>query len=94
MDFDLFSVFITIPWLAAIPAAVFYWLYHRFRLKIVLAAALLWAAYLLYELAIFSGLLCEEDCNIRVDLLIVYPLLAVMSFFAIIRILMKRKQVS
>ncbi|MCF6320696.1 MAG: hypothetical protein L3J32_02880 [Rhizobiaceae bacterium] len=83
MFYEVFAIFTTSPWLAAIPALLFFWMYNRFKLKVILYTALLWAVYLIYELGIYFGLLCDEDCNIRIDLFAIYPLLAVMSLLAI-----------
>lgn len=47
------------------------------------AAAVLWLAYALYELLVYVRLLCSGDCNIRVDLLLVWPLLVVVNGVAL-----------
>lgn len=86
MFYEVFVIFVERPWVALVPAMIFYLLYYPFRLKLVLAAALLWTVYSLYELGIWNGLFCDQDCNIRVDLLAIYPLLAVISGLAILRI--------
>lgn len=86
MFYEVFAIFVEQPWLALIPAAVFYLLYYSFRLKLVLTAALIWTVYSIYELGIWNGLLCDQDCNIRVDLLVIYPLLAAFSGLAILQI--------
>ena len=86
MFYDLFAVFIEQPWIALVPAVIFFLLYSPFRLKFVLTAALLWTVYSIYELAIWAGLFCDQDCNIRIDLLAIYPILAVISGLAILRI--------
>lgn len=41
----------------------------------VLAWALLWAAYAVYESLVHARVLCSGECNIRVDLLLIYPVL-------------------
>ena len=41
-----------------------------------LALAALWLAYAGYEYLMFRRVLCSGECNIRVDLLALYPLLA------------------
>jgi len=85
--YEAFAVFVTMPWLAIIPAIVFYGAYRRWPFKLVLTAALLWLIYMLYELAMLYGILCGEDCNIRVDLLAIYPLLAGISVLALVQII-------
>lgn len=85
MFYELFAIFVEQPWIAVAPAVVFYLLYYPFRLKLVLVAAALWTIYSVYELGIWNGLFCDQDCNIRVDLLVIYPLLAVISGLAILQ---------
>jgi len=70
------------PWLALIPAAGFGALYAARRKPLALAASLGWAAYVGYELAVQRS--CP-DCNIRVDLFLVYGVLVVLSVGAIIK---------
>ena len=40
-----------------------------------LRLALCWLAYAGYELLVYFRVLCSGDCNIRVDLLLIYPVL-------------------
>ena len=59
--------------LLSIPTAIlFFVLYVRSRQRKSLTAALLWLLPLPYEVVILST--CGSECNIRVDLLIVFPL--------------------
>lgn len=37
--------------------------------------ALAWGAYSVYEYLMYRRVLCSGECNIRVDLLLIYPLL-------------------
>lgn len=48
----------------------------------VILAALLWAAYAVYEYYVANGTLCDANCNIRVDLLLAWPLLGISTFYA------------
>ena len=45
-------------------------------------AALLWSAYAVYEYFIANGTLCDANCNIRVDLVLFFPILGVASWLA------------
>jgi hypothetical protein len=45
-------------------------------------AAVLWSAYAIYEYYVANGTLCDANCNIRVDLLLFFPMLALASFVA------------
>lgn len=76
--------FIIIGIIAAIGCAVL-WSYSRGRIVLITGGA--WVAYALYETWVQRT--CTGECNIRVDLLLIYPLLLVLSllslFFAIRR---------
>ena len=76
------AVLIEQPWLAAMPGVVFLWLWARARRRLVLAAAGAWLLYLPYEYAMKWRILCSGECNIRVDLLLLYPALVVLSILA------------
>ena len=41
----------------------------------ILVLAVFWVAYALYEYLMFTRILCSGECNIRVDLLLIYPAL-------------------
>ena len=41
----------------------------------ILASGLLWLAYAVYEYQVAAGILCDADCNIRVDLVLFFPVL-------------------
>lgn len=45
-------------------------------------AAILWLAYAVWEHQISTGVLCDKDCNIRVDLVLFFPVLGVATFLA------------
>lgn len=75
----ILGIFIGWPFLALVPAAIFAVLYLGCRRPLVLAAALAWLAYFPYEQAMKLRILCSGECNIRVDLLLFYPLLALVS---------------
>jgi hypothetical protein len=46
-------------------------------------AVTLWAAYSVYEYYVANGTLCDANCNIRVDLVFFFPLLAGATYLAI-----------
>ncbi len=80
----ILGVFIGWPFLALAPAALFAVLYLRCRRPVVLVAMLAWLAYFPYEQAMKLRILCSGECNIRVDLLLLYPLLMLVSVLALI----------
>ena len=80
----ILGMFIGWPFLALVPAVLFAAMYFRCRRPVVLIAALAWLAYFPYEQAMKLRILCSGECNIRVDLLLLYPLLALLSLWAIV----------
>jgi hypothetical protein len=78
------SVFISRPLLALVPAAVFALLYRASGRRLAAAAAVLWILYTPYEYGMHRRWLCTGECNIRVDLLLLYPLLWIVSLAAVI----------
>ncbi|HEX5239094.1 MAG TPA: hypothetical protein VFW39_11615 [Sphingomicrobium sp.] len=53
------------------------------RSRAAWCSAGLWGAYAPYELGIQNRFLCSGDCDIRVDLIFIAPILAIASFIAI-----------
>lgn len=66
----------------ALLAAIWsFWVFRRGRDRGVLLRGLLWLAYAVYEYLMFKRVLCSGECNIRVDLLLIYPILFGVSFW-------------
>jgi hypothetical protein len=76
------GVLIAYPLLALAPAMLFLGLFAVTRRRLALAAGLLWLAYVPYEYGMKLRILCSGECNIRVDLLMVYPALIGLSLAA------------
>ena len=72
------------PLLAALPAVIFAILFFVTKKRPVRVAAISWLVYLLYEYAMKFRILCSDECNIRVDLLLIYPALLVISFVGLV----------
>jgi hypothetical protein len=81
---SVLGIFVGAPWLAIVPAVVFGLVYRRTRVRAVLVAAATWLMYFLYEEGMRRRILCSGECNIRVDLLLIYPLLLAISMFAVL----------
>lgn len=81
------AVLIEQPWLAAAPLAVFLVLYALLRNRLVLAAAAAWLLYLPYEYSLKLRILCTGECNIRIDLLVLYPALVFISAAGVVAFL-------
>ena len=67
-----------------IPAAGFFLLYMRSHRKRVAITAASWLLYTVYEYGMKVRWLCSGECNIRVDLLLLYPMLLLASIVALI----------
>ena len=65
------------------PGAFFLGLYSISRRKLAATAAVAWLVYAPYEYAMQRRWLCTGECDIRVDLLLLYPLLIVLSLAAV-----------
>jgi hypothetical protein len=54
---------------------------QRPRLALIVSGGL-WLLYAVYEYHIANGTLCDKDCNIRVDLLLLWPILVLVTLYA------------
>jgi len=85
MDFfRAMAVLIEYPLLALAPAVLFFALFLISKVRLISITAALWLAYMVYEYAIKARLLCSGDCNIRIDLLLMYPVLIAASVASLI----------
>lgn len=86
----IMAILIEYPWLALAPAALFFWLHSVFKARLILVTAIAWLAYVPYEYGMKLRLLCSGECNIRVDLLLIYALLVALSLASMILFAVKR----
>ncbi len=84
--------FIVAPFLALVPTIIFIFIYKRSKCWPVLLAAILWGIYAIYETGMYLRILCTGECNIRIDLLIIYPLLIFVSLFAVVFVIKWKKR--
>lgn len=82
----LMSVLIDQPFLALAPATLLFAAYLASKSRWALLAGLLWLMYCFYELAMKYRLLCSGECNIRIDLLVLYPALLIASLAALVAV--------
>jgi hypothetical protein len=54
-------------------------------------AAVAWLLYGVYEIGIRHHVFCSGDCSIRLDLVLIYPLLAALSAIASVALLWPRR---
>jgi hypothetical protein len=90
--FQTFAPFIQWPLGAFIPAAAFAAGFAWTRRALPLAAAIAWALYATLETLNKARITCSGECNIRVDLLVIYPALWIVSIAAIAVLFMGRKR--
>jgi len=76
------GVFVLHPWLAMLPSVGFGVLAARRRRVVGWVAAAAWLLYAAYEAAMSRRFLCSGECDIRVDLLLLYPALLLISLAA------------
>ena len=86
-----FVGFIQWPLAALVPAGVLGAAYLARRRRLVLVTALLWLGYAIYESLMKARVLCSGECNIRVDLLLISPLLWILTIVAIIQFFRRRR---
>lgn len=70
-----FTGFIRWPVAALLPSVLLGAAYIASRKRFILATALLWVGYAIYESLMKARVLCSGECNIRVDLLLISPIL-------------------
>lgn len=79
------GIMIAYPWMAWVVAAGLAALWRWSRSKAAAVAAIAWAGYGVYEYLMYARILCTGECNIRVDLLLFYPLLLVLAVVAVVQ---------
>jgi hypothetical protein len=87
----MLGILIAYPWLALLPALVFAAIAYRSHRTVAWVAAVVWLLYSAYETAMARRILCSGECNIRVDLLLLYPILLVLSIVALVSAVRSRR---
>jgi hypothetical protein len=77
------ALFIEYPLIAFLFAIVFAVLWRWRGRRVAAMVALAWGGYGVYESLMKARVLCSGECNIRVDLLLIYPLLLAVSMAAV-----------
>ena len=81
----MLGIMIGFPWLALIPAVLFAVLYMLSKVRLTLVASIIWLVYTAYEYGMYFRILCSGECNIRIDLLLIYPALLTLTVVAAIK---------
>jgi hypothetical protein len=83
------DIFIRAPWLAVVVGAIFFALSWS---KPLITVSTAWILYGVYEYLMRFRVLCSGECNIRVDLLLIYPLLLILSIIAVVTLVKQPHQ--
>src|SRR4051812_9248459 len=75
--FHFMAILIEYPILAAGIGIVLLGLGRRTARRLAVGAGVMWLLYALYEFGMKQRWLCSGECNIRIDLLVIYPVLLV-----------------
>jgi len=86
------DIFIRAPWLAFVVGAIFFALSGPTRSKLLITISTAWILYGVYEYLMRFRVLCSGECNIRVDLLLIYPLLLILSIIAVVTLVKRPRQ--
>ena len=86
-----FVGFIQWPLAALVPAALLGAGFLARRKRLLAVTAALWLGYAIYESLMKARVLCSGECNIRVDLLLISPLLWILTIVAVVQFLRARR---
>ena len=87
----MMGIFIQYPWLAALIGLFLVGLGRARARRIAIVVGVIWLLYAAYETAMRLRWLCSGECNIRVDLLLIYPLLLAATVVGIVSLLRARR---
>ena len=88
---SIMAIFIQYPWLAALIGVFLVSLGRSRGRRTAMVVGVTWLLYAAYETAMRLRWLCSGECNIRVDLLLIYPLLLAASVVGIVSLLRARR---
>ena len=86
------DIFIRAPWLAFAVGALFFTLSWSTRSKLLITSSTAWILYGIYEYLMRFRVLCSGECNIRIDLLLIYPILLILSVIAVATLVKRSRQ--
>lgn len=87
----MMAIFIQYPWLAALIGVFLVGLGQQRRRPTAIVVGVIWLLYAAYETAMRLRWLCSGECNIRVDLLLIYPLLLATTVVGVVSLLRTRR---
>jgi formate hydrogenlyase subunit 3/multisubunit Na+/H+ antiporter MnhD subunit len=87
---SMMAIFIQYPWLAAVIGVLLVGLGRARARRTAIVVGVIWLLYAAYETAMRLRWLCSGECNIRVDLLLIYPLLLATTIVGVVSLLRAR----
>jgi hypothetical protein len=88
---SVMAIFTQYPWLAAVIGVFLVGLGRARARRTAIVVGVIWLLYAAYETAMRLRWLCSGECNIRVDLLLIYPLLLAATLVGIVSLLRARQ---
>jgi hypothetical protein len=88
---SVMAIFTQYPWLAALIGLFLVGLGRSRGRRTAILVGVIWLLYAAYETAMRVRWLCSGECNIRVDLLLIYPLLLAATVIGIVSLLRARR---
>ena len=86
-----FVGFIQWPLAALGPAAILGGAHFLRPRRLLAVTAVLWLGYAIYESLMKARVLCSGECNIRVDLLLISPLLWILTIVAVVQFFLRKR---
>jgi len=90
--FSAMGILVQYPVLAAIVGALLVLTGRRAHRRIVSGIGFVWLIYAAYETGIQQRWLCSGECDIRIDLLVIFPLLLISLIVAAMSLFVPRRR--
>jgi len=90
----LLAMLMIFPFAATLIGALYLWMFYKLKTKSSMLTGCIWILYSVYEYLMYIRVLCSGECNIRIDLLVIYPLLIVSSLVSIILYYLKKRKLN
>lgn len=87
------ATFIEYPALAAAIGAILLGLGRHAHRRVAIGGGMTWLIYGLYEFGVKQRWLCSGECNIRIDLLVIYPILVIGLVAAVVSLVRAPREV-
>ena len=88
---SIMAIFTQYPWMAAVIGLLLVGLGRARGRRTAIVVGVIWLLYAAYETAMRLRWLCSGECNIRVDLLLIYPLLLAATVAGVVSLLRARR---